>query len=313
MTHWRSQACGLALGIGLLLVDSGQGIGQQPAEPSVSTAALPDIPSLMHAVETNQHAAETLARHYLYHSVESLSEIDKHGAAKRTETSEYDVYWIGDVGVRRLVRKDGRELTPEEQGKEKERVDKEAAKAHERRQRALAEGKQTDPRGDEEVSVSRLLELGRFTHARRVDLDGRPTIEVDFEGDPQAKTRNRFEEVIRDMQGTAWVDEQDKVLRRVNGQFVRPFKVGGGLLADIRQGTRFQFDQKKINDEVWMPSTMDAVGAVRLLLLFHFDGSARIVNSGYRRFSATSTILPGVGKVEAPADTSDPETQKPKP
>ncbi len=313
MTQWRLQARGFALSIGLLLVDAGYGVGQQPAEPAASNKPLPDIPSLMHAVERNQHTAEALARHYLYHSIESVSETDKHGAAKRTETSEYDVYWEGDVGVRRLVRKDGRELTPEEQRKETERVEKEAAKAHERRQRASAEGKQTDPRGDEEVSVSRLLELGRFTNARRVDLDGRPTIQVDFEGDPEAKTRNRFEEVIRDMKGTAWVDERDEVLRRVDGQFVRPFKVGGGLLADIRQGTRFQLDQTKVNDEVWLPSTMDAVGAMRMLLLFHFDGSARIVNSGYCRFSATSTILPGVGKVEQPADTPSTSTPEPGP
>ena len=259
----------------------------------------------MHQVEINQHATETLVKRYTYHSVQTMRENDRHGAAKLTEVSEYDVYWIGDVAVRRLVRKNGRNLTSDEQKKEDDHVSKEAAKARERRDRAAAEGKQTSPRGDEEITVSRLLELGRFTNARRIELDERPTIQVDFAGDPAAKTRTRFEEIIRDMEGTVWVDEQDKVLRRVDGHFVRAFKIGGGLLADIRQGTSFRFDQQKINGEVWLPATAEAVGAMRLMLLFHFDGSGKLVNSGYRRFSATSTILPGVGKVEDPAAPSE--------
>ncbi len=52
------------------------------------------------------------------------------------------------------------------------------------------------------------------------------TIAVDYAGDPKAKTRNRAEDVIRDMAGTAWVDEQDRVLTRVEGHFVNTFKIG---------------------------------------------------------------------------------------
>lgn len=288
----------------LLLASGGLGWGQQAAGFADPNASLPDIPVLMRAVERNQHAAESRAKHYLYHSVQTMRENDKHGGVKRTEVSEYDVYWIGDVAVRRLVRKNGRDLTPEEQKKEEDRVGKEAAKARARRERAAAEGRETGSRGEEEVTVSRLLELGRFTNARRLEMDGRPTIQVDFAGDPSAKPRNRFEEVIRDMEGTVWVDEGDKVLRRVEGRFARSFKVGGGLLADIQQGTRFRFDQRKVNDEVWLPSTMEAVGAMRVMLLLHFDGSGSVANSEYRRFQATSTILPGVGKVEQSADSS---------
>ena len=63
---------------------------------------------------------------------------------------------------------------------------------------------------------------------RRVELNGRDTIAVDYAGDPKAKTRNRAEEVVRDMLGTAWVDEQDHVLARVEGHFVNAYKIGAG-------------------------------------------------------------------------------------
>ncbi len=312
MAEWGFRARGQVILLGLLVLCGSWARGQQAPGSVPADTALPDIPALMRAVETNQHTAEALARHYVYHSVQTMRQTDKQGGAKLTSVSEYDVYWIGDVAVRQLVRKDGRELTADERRKEGDRTTKEAEKARARRDRAAAEGKETGPRGEEEVTVSRLLELGRFTNAHRLELDGRPTIQVDFAGDPSAKTRNRFEEVIRDMEGTVWVDEQDSELRRVEGRFVRPFKVGGGLVADIRQGTSFQLDQKKVNNEVWLPSTMGAVGAMRVLLLFHFDGSGSVTNSDYRRFRATSTILPGVGKVEEPSGSTEatgPETK----
>ncbi len=278
----------------MLLVMRGAGARAQ----EVAAAPLPDVPTLMRAVEANQRSEETVAKRYLYHSVETLRQSNGHGGVKRVESAEYDVFWVGDVEVRRQTRKDGRDLTPDEQKKEGERLDKSVEKARERRAKVAAKGGETDPRDDEVVTVSRLLELGRFTNPRRVMVDGRPTIAVDFAGDPAAKTRNRLEEVIRDMEGTAWIDEQDKVLRKSEGRFVRAFRVGGGLLADIKQGTSFGFDQKKVNDEVWLPERAQATGAMRVMLLFHFDGDASVVDSGYRKFRATSTILPDVGKVE---------------
>lgn len=298
----------------LLCASAWTGVAQQPAgEAAEKSAPLPDTAVLMHAVEANQHAAEAIAKQYGYRSVQTMRENDKHGGVKLTAVRAYDVYWVGDAMVRRLVAKDGQPLSADEQRKEDERVTKEAEKARERRERAAREGRPTSPNGEDEVTVSRLLELGRFTHARRVELDGRPTIEVDFAGDPAAKTRNRFEEVIRDMEGTVWVDEQDTVLRRVNGRFVRAFKVGGGLVADIRQGTSFRFDQNKVNGEVWLPARAEAAGAMRFLLLLHFDGTGSVVDSEYRRFRATSTILPGVGKVEEPGGLNGMAGAEPKP
>lgn len=260
--------------------------------PAPETGSLPDIPALMRDVESRQRAAEAAAKDYIYHSVETAQEVDSHGAIKKTEVTEYDVFWLDGVPVRKLVKKEGRELTPDEAKKESERIDKEVAKAKEKREKEDAKGRETDPRGNDEVTVSRLLELGHFTNARRVQLAGRATIAVDYTGDPTAKTRNRFEGVLRDMAGTVWIDEQDHAIARIEGRFIGPFKVGGGLLASIRQGTSFSAQTSKINGEVWLPSRIEGHGEARMLLFFKFDGSLTIVNSEYRKFKTSSTITP---------------------
>jgi hypothetical protein len=274
----------------------------EDAKPASVERPLPDIPTLMHAVEANQKTSEAVEKDYLYHAFAMEEALDGHGGVKKTETKEYDVFWLEGVPVSKLLKKDGKELSAEEQKKESERIDKEVAKEKERRAKADEKGKETDPKGNDLVTVSRLLELGSFTNARREQLNGRDVIAVDFSGDPKAKTKNRSEEVIRDMAGTAWIDEEDKVLAKAQGHFLNDFKIGGGLVANIRKGTSFQMEQRKINNEVWLPETIEAQGGFRALLFVSFNGRFKVVNSDYRKFKATSTILPGMSTVKPDPD-----------
>ncbi len=265
----------------------------------------------MHEVEAHQKDSEAIQKDYLYHEIATAEENDGHGGIKKTETREFDVFWLDGVEVHKLMKKDGRELSTEAQKKESDRIDKEVAKAKERRNKADVKGEETDSHGHEEVTVSRFLELGRFTNPRRVKVNGRDTIAVDYEGDPKAKTRNRFEDVIRDLTGTIWVDEEDRSISRIEGRFLRPFKIGGGLVVNIKQDTSFAVEQRKVNDEVWLPARIDGKGAARAMLFFSVNGSLRVVDSDYRKFKATSTILPGMSTVTEQGDTVGASPQPP--
>lgn len=286
--------------------------GQTSRQPDLPAAAaerpLPDVVSLMHDVERNQRKAEAVEKDYIYHSVVTEQEVDSHGQVKKTKVTESDHFWVNGVPVRRTTAKDGKLLTPDELAKENERIDKLSARSNERRNKEDAEGRQTDARGDEEVSVSRLIELGSFTHARRVTFDGRDTIAVDFTGNPKAKTRNRSEEVIRDLAGTAWIDEQDHVLARVEGHFVNSFKIAAGLVASVQKDTSFSMVQTKVNDEVWLPQEFGGRGTFHALLFFGFDGNVRIANSDFRKFRTSSTILPA-GTLVGPSPQPGASTQ----
>lgn len=267
---------------------------------------IPDIPTLMRQVEDHLKTADQVRKDYIYHARETRQELDKGGKVKKSNTNEYDIFWINGVPVEKQTKKDGRELGPDELKKEDARIDKEVAKAHDKKDKAEAQGKETGPRGDDMISAARILELGTFSNPRRVQLDGRDTIVVDYTGNPKAKTRNRFEEVVRDLVGTVWIDEQDKVIRKTEGHFLNDFKIGAGLVANIRKDSSFGMDQIKVNDEVWIPSYLEGKGAIRFLLLASFDGRVQMTMSDYRKFHTTSTILPGVSAVEEDSSPSIP-------
>jgi hypothetical protein len=294
-TRFRLRVDVLALALLMLfsrVITAQDAPGQQGDRP------LPDVAALILSVEANQRTAESVRKDYLYHSVQTEQEVDGSGKVKKTTSREYDSFWLNGVPVNKLVKKDGKELTPDEQRKESERIDKEVAKAREKKEKGDEKGKETSPRGDDMITASRILELGTFTNPRRITLDGRDTIVVDYAGDPKAKTRNRGEEVIRDLVGTVWIDEQDKVIRKSEGHFLNAFKVGGGLVANIRKDSSFAMEQKKVNGEVWLPAKIEGQGAIRILLFANFNGSMQVQMSDYRKFKATSTILPGVSTVD---------------
>ena len=189
---------------------------------------MPDIPTLLHEVELHQKASEAAQKEYLYKVTTIETELDSHGKLKKTTALVADSFTIDGIRVNRVTSRNGKDLTPDEQKAEIERTDKEIAKARERRRKAQAEGKEVDPNGRDEITVSRFLELGAFTHPRRELRNGRSTIAVDFTGDPKSKSHNAGESLIRDLAGTVWIDEQDRAIFRIEGHAVDNFHIGGG-------------------------------------------------------------------------------------
>ena len=268
---------------------------QQPTTPTAPTGesspTSQDIPQLLQDVEHNEKASEAANKDYTYHIHLERQDLDRDGHLKKTTTLDSESLTIDGVRIDRVVARDGKPLTPDEAQKESDRIDKEVAKAKERRERLASQGKPSDSRGDEILTASRILELGTFSNPRSVDLDGRPTIVLDYAGDPQAKTRNRFEAIVRDLVGTVWIDQHDHVLVRAQGHFLHDFKIGGGLLADIKGDSSFDIRYTNVNHEVWLPADINAQGRIRVLLFAGFNGRFHLAASDYKKFHTNSTII----------------------
>ncbi len=283
-----------------------------PTSPSTASSPLPDARALLLEVERNDKRLEALRKDYTYHVRLEQQQLNKDGSVKKGELTDSESLTIQGVRINRVVARNGVPLTPDQQAKESDRVDKEVAKARERQAKATSKGEETDDRGDTVLTVSRILELGKFSNERRVDLNGRPTIELDYAGDSNAKTHSSVENVMRDLVGTVWIDETDRVLVRGEGHFLNDFKIGGGLVADVRKGSHFQFEARRLGDEVWLPAQFNGQGSIRLLLFAGFDGRVKLVTSDYKRFRTSAIILPGQSKVDENGERI-PEVTKPGP
>ncbi len=278
---------------------------QAQADPSPNPS-LPDIATLMRQVEANERKAETIQRDYIYDETNSFEERDSHEHTKKSGSREREIFWLNDVPVGRTLKKDGKPLTEEEKKKESERIDGIVQRAKDRRARADSQGKETDARGHDELTFARMLELGSFSNPRREAVHGRDTILVDYVGNPKAKTHNYAEGLFRELSGTIWVDEHDRTLQHLDGRFDHDFKVALGLGVNVKQGTWFKATFVKINDEVWLPETIEGDGHARYLLFLSLSGHFKARTSNYRKFKATSTILPDITTVDPEAPEAPP-------
>jgi hypothetical protein len=255
-------------------------------------APIPDVATLMRQVQDQQRKMDETRENYTYREATITRELNKDGSLKKTESEEDEVFFVNTHEIDRKVKKDGRDLTPEEQKKEQDRVMKEVKKAQD-----TPPGKSTDKN---DVSVSQLLAIMKVSNPRRETIDGRSSLAFDFIGDPHAKTHGMAQDASKKLSGTLWVDEQDREVRRMIARFDDNFHVGFGLFS-VGKGSNFTFNQKLVNNELWLPIDGQAHVVAHAIGVIGFRADIAVVDSDYQKFHADAQQQPGA-KV-APAST----------
>jgi hypothetical protein len=278
-------AC-LAVALGLAL----PALAQSGSEP------LPDVPTLIRQVRDHQRQMETVQENYTFHETDLTHELNKDGSVKKTESQEYEVFFVNTHPVRRLVRKDGKDLDPDHQKKEQDRITKDVAKAQQ-----TPPGQ--SPHGDESISVSNILSMAKISQPRRVMLDGRSTIAFDFNGNPKAKAHNLAEEAALRTWGTIWIDEKDRQVRRLAATLGANVHGGFGLFS-LSKGSNLTFDQKLVNNELWLPTSADVNLVAHAIGILGFRAQIHMTDDGYKKFHADaqqqagSTVVPPANQQE---------------
>lgn len=283
-----------------------------PSDPAPDLSApLPDIETLLTRVRAHYDALDSLRKHYICTLTQVADEFSSDGT-KKTHTDQYQAFYVGSTLVTQHISRDGKPLSPDDAKKEQERVGKLVAKlkAHEEK----------PSKDDVRLSASALLRLATFTNPRREVLNGRPTLVFDYKGNPHAETHNLSDEIMRLLAGTLWVDEHDEAIVRLNGTLQENFHVGGGLLANIKKGSWFNFTQSLVNSEIWFPAEFTAHVDGRFLLIKGFNGADHDTFSDYRKLTTSVTILPGTQVLDEtssptpePVNTSQPAPSPPLP
>jgi hypothetical protein len=252
---------------------------QQTANPPI-----PDIHQLMSEVREHQKNLEKVIENYTYSTSLTVQDLDSKGQVTKTETKEFEEFFVNGHRIARLVKKDGKPLTGEEQKKETERVTKEVENAE--------KPKPEDPKKEEQgISLSKVLEAADVHNPRRENYRGRPTFVFDFVGRKDLKAHNSSEDVSKKLQGTIWIDAADRIVAHLDVSLDDNFHVAGGLLANVQKGSNFHFDQAPVNGEVWLQTGFDATMQARILLVKGIRQHVTMHSYDYKRFRVETQQL----------------------
>lgn len=231
--------------------------------------------------------------------------------------SEYTFFYLQGDEVSTLVKKDGKPLSLEQQKKEKEKTQKRSeelqkreAKKEAKQEKAKEENKLE--KDDDDVGIETFLRACQFVNPRRERFRGQDVLVFDFEPNPDFKPHKLAEKVVHQLAGVVWIDEKALDVARLEAYFVGDFRFGGGLIANLQKGTSFVFEQAFINNEVWLPTYMEAHLGARVLLLKSFKVNATTRYFDYKRFNVESIGTIGNPKGAANA-ASQPDNNVPKP
>ena len=248
----------------------------QAGQPGQGGQALPEIPQLIREVREHQKQLEKARENYTYTSLQTTQDLDANCQVTKTETAEYEEFFVNGRPIGRLVKKDGKPLDDHEQQKETERVTKLVEKAE--------KPDPEQPKDGQQISLSHVLLVADVRNPRRVSYRGRPTIVFDFVGRRDLKAHGLSEDLSKKLQGTVWIDEADREVAHLEGSFNDNFHLAGGLAVSIQKGSSFRFDQEQVNGEVWLPTGGEGTIQARILLFkgIHQRGTER--DYDYKRF-----------------------------
>jgi len=189
-------------------------------------------------------AEEAPAEVYLYDKLTTTNSLDAAGDVTARKTQLFEVTLRGGVPDARLVKIEGRDLTPKQIAKEDEKI--------RRRRRAFlnkdaAKGKPTRntfvPRG-----LAKRFEL---TWIRIENVAERPTHVIDFAPrKPAAKETTFADKVANRLSGTIWIDAADLEIARLDVALSERVKLWGGVIGLLNEFT-YSLVRKRSSEGVW--------------------------------------------------------------
>ena len=276
--------------------------------PIKSQVKLPDLKALFKEIDDNQKALDKLKENYAGSQSEEETEFEGDGKVKKHDVNEYTFFYLNGDEITTLVKKDGKPLSDGEQKKENEKTQKRieehqkrAAKKEAKEEKAKEEGKKDE--GDE-PGIEVFLRACQFVNPRRERFRGQDVLVFDFEPNPEFKPHKLVEKLAQKLAGVVWVDEKAHDVARLEAYFTGDMKIAGGLVANLQKGTSVVYEQAFVNNEVWLPTYMEAHFGVRFLLVKAFKGNVVTRYWDYKKFNVEtlSTISKPKGAAETPAD-----------
>lgn len=270
-----------------------------PAETAVARFAPTNDPKeiVRRSMEIDRRTLD-LARNYTCQQREVIKHLDKQGNVKSTEVKTYDVGFYYGEEYSQLVMRDDKPLSDKEKQKEDEKLEKFLAKLRnqspeERQKRSDKEKKEREESRAYRLDVANAYD---FHIVGEEELEGVNTWVIEATPRRDFKPTQPHADILKKIKGRMWIDKKEYNWIRVEAEATDTISFGLFLFR-IHPGSRFNFQQMHLNDEVWLLRHLYINGGARIALLKNEAIEQEDTFSNYKKFSSTFTILPGVREV----------------
>jgi hypothetical protein len=199
-----------------------------------------------------------------------------------TKTSE-ELMILGSP-YERLVAVNGKQLSPEHQGREQQELETTLV---ERRKESQQQRGERIAKYEKERESDHLL-MEQLTKALDFKLMGEqklgPYEVYVFKATPRPGYRppNNEAKVLTGMEGKLWIDEKTFQWVKVEATVIRPVSIEG-FLAEVEPGTHFELEKAPVTDSIWLPRHFAMKSQAKVLFLFTRRSQADETYSDYHK------------------------------
>jgi hypothetical protein len=245
----------------------------------------PALPSISpHDLAADAAANELVALHhkgsYLRYRMETINE---RGDQVR------DVIESKDGTVARLILKDGKPLSGEQDKAERERLNDMIASPQ-------AYAKHVKNTESEKSMADKLVPLipdamintytpGQPQSGRN---GGAPEIVLDYTPNPKWVPPSTQAQALTGLRGRVWIDAKTHYVVRMEGTIFRPVNFGWGMLAHIYPGGKLEMNQTNVGDNRWIFTDFSMELSVRALMVKKLDIRSSAKSSNYQKLEPMS-------------------------
>ncbi len=245
-----------------------------------------------------EHRNWSRAKDYTYRQHEIFREVDAAGHKKSEQLHTYDIFMLYSRPYSRLVAKDGKPLSASDEAKQEERYRRELEK---RRKQSEDSGSKESRdwekrRAQQRKFTEEIPEAYNFQLLGTANIDGKPAWMIQADPKPGFQPREPRAKMLTKIRGKLWIDQTEYQWVKIEATTTDTISFGL-VLARLASGSSFRFEQRRVNNEVWLPSHMEIGMEGRLALVKKMRATLDIQYSDYRKFQTDSKVI-ATGEVQ---------------
>ena len=212
----------------------------------------------------------------------------RNGNLSSKEIQTYEFMVLSGRPYGKLVERDDKSLPAKEASKELEKADKESAKRQ--RESASDKAREDKDRAEERRYLREVPEAFVLTLQGTEQIGGRPVWIIGAQPRPGYKPKVKRAEILAHLRGKIWVDQTDYQWVKAEVAVIDPISYGLGLIR-LAAGAVLDFDQVRVNDEVWLPAHISVRADARLAYLRKLREELDVTYRDYQKFQTDSRIV----------------------
>jgi hypothetical protein len=270
--------------------------------PDVRLAALAAVlPALLYAQDAREivrraveadRSHSAAARNYTFLQRNQMKEFDGGGKLKKSDDRTWDVTLLEGSPYRRLVARNGKPISAEEQKAEQDKlqsgIEQRRHETAEQRDRRVADWhhkqeKQREP-------LQEFPDAFNFRMAGEESLEGAAVYVIDATPKPGYKPKMSSASFFPKVKARLWIDKSSYAWVKIDMETLDTISFGAIVLR-LAKGSHLEIEQSQVNGEVWLPRRVALEASARILLFKSLKAQFLYTFSDYKKFQVDSRVV----------------------